>query len=133
VKPDLTRFLNVDLELVATTELDALLEHFAAATITLRDSVDDGKRTVWIELAGDPQDLETAIGSFVQLVSALPPDTRRLWDACEDRCMNVGIQGGLGPQATAFRIPADALAALAAVSARLEFTVYAAGATPERR
>lgn len=123
-----TRFLNVDLELVSTEELGPLLAHLANSTYTLRDSVDSGKRTVWLELAREPRDADAAIRDFMSLVEALQTDLRRTWDACEDRCLNVGVQGGFMPNASAFRISASAIAALAATSTRLEFTVYAAEA-----
>jgi hypothetical protein len=103
--PDsVTRFLNVDLELVATFDLAPLLEYFNAETFTLRDSVAEGRRTVWMELHPDPKDTDDAILRYSMLVESLPSDFRRLWDACEDRCLNVGIQSGLAPHATAFPI-----------------------------
>lgn len=122
-----TRFLNVDLELVATTELKPLLEHLAGATITLRNSSDGEWRIVWLELADDPRDADDAILHFARLIESLPPDARRLWNRCDDRCLNVGIQGGPVPHASAFRISANALGRLAAITARLEVTVYGSG------
>ena len=119
-----TRFLNVDLELVATVDLAPLLEHFNPTTFTLRDSVDNGRRTVWMELDPDPKDTDGAILRYAMLVESLPRDIRRLWDECEDRCLNVGIQSGLSPHASAFRISTAALAKLVAIAARLEITVY---------
>jgi hypothetical protein len=38
--------------------------------------------------------------------------------------VNVGIQAGRTPHATAFRLSPDAVAGLAEIAARLEFTVY---------
>ncbi len=121
-----TQFLNVDLELVSTNDLGPLLAHLSDATFTLRDSVDGGRRTVWMELARDPPDADGAIRDFTSLVESLPPDLRGSWNTCEDRCLNVGVQAGLAPHASAFRISANAITALAATSTRLEFTVYAA-------
>lgn len=121
-----TQFLNVDLELVATFDLTPLLEHFNSATFTLRDSVDDGRRTVWMELAPDPKDTDDAILRYAMLIESLPGNLRRLWDGCEDRCLNVGIQSGLTPHASAFRISQAAITKLVALAARLEITVYSA-------
>ena len=121
-----TKFLNVDLELVATSDLTPLLEHFKSTTFTLRDSVDDGRRTLWMELAADPNDTEDAILRYAMLVESLPSDLRRLWAECEDRCLNVGIQSGVSPHASAFRISTDAIVKLVAIAARLEITVYSA-------
>ena len=130
-----TQFLNVDLELVSTNELGPLLALLSDATCTLRDSIDNGRRTVWMELARDPEDADSAIRDFASLVESLPPDLRGSWDTCEDRCLNVGVQGGLVPHASGFRISASAIALLAATSTRLEFTVYAAetGSEPRNR
>jgi hypothetical protein len=122
-----TRFLNVDLELVSTGALGPLLAALAREAIVLRDRVDGGKQVVWLELGHQPAGIEEAIHDFTRLIEALPPELRRVWDGCEDRCLNVGVQGGLGPHASAFTISASAVAAAAAVSARLEFTVYGAG------
>ena len=119
-----TRFLNVDLELVATFDLAPLREYLNPATFTLRDSVDKGRRTVWMELYGDPKDTNDAILRYAMLVESMPSDLRRLWDECKDRCLNVGIQGGLFPHASAFRISTAALAKLVPIAARLEITVY---------
>jgi hypothetical protein len=132
--PDsVTQFLNVDLELVATFDLTPLLEHFNPTTFTLRDSVDDGQRTVWMELDTDPKDTDDAILRYAMLVESLPSDIRRLWDECEDRCLNVGIQSGLTPHASAFRISTDAIAKLVAIAARLEITVYSADGEKSER
>jgi hypothetical protein len=122
-----TRFLNVDLELIGTPDIDLnpLLEHLAAATFTLRDSVEEGKRTVWLELNHGPQDLDEAIARFADLVESLPSDIRTHWDKCHDRCLNIGIQAGPVPHASAFRIASTSLAKAAAISARMEVTVYA--------
>jgi hypothetical protein len=129
-----TQFLNVDLELVATVELNPLLEHLNSTTFTLRDSMDHGRRTVWMELDPDPKDTDDAILRYAMLVASLPGDLRRLWDECEDRCLNVGIQSGVSPHASAFRISTDTIAKLVAIAVRLEITVYSAdGAKSERR
>ena len=132
--PDsITRFLNVDLELVATFDLAPLLEYFNPATFTLRDSVDEGRRTVWMELYAGPKDPDDAILRYAMLVESLPSDIRRLWDECEGRCLNVGIQSGLAPHASAFRISTAAIAKLVAITVRLEITVYGADGKKSKR
>lgn len=124
---DATRFLNVDLELIATFDLAPLLECFRPTTFILRDSLDEGRRTVWMELDAGPADIDDAILRYAALIESLPGDARRLWDACEDRCLNVGIQSAPAPYASAFRISPGGIAKLAAIGARVEITVYGAG------
>ena len=127
----MTRFLNVDLELVTRMELSPLLARFAASMLVLRDSVDDGLRTVWLELAGgNPPDAEDAIAQFVTIIQSLPGELRRLWDACDDRCFNVGIQGDAAPYATVFSLTRASLAAVADLGARLDITVYGSENAP---
>lgn len=74
-----------------------------------------------------------AIQDFMSLVEAPPAELRGSWDAREDRCLNVGVQGGFLPHASVFRISASVMAALAATSTRLEVTVYAAEAGSKSR
>ena len=123
-----TRFLNVDLELVATTDLQPLLAHLEASTIELRNSVDDGKQTVWLELDADPVDPDHGIRGFAELIESLPDDLRQHWNRCDDRCLNIGIQSEVTPHASGFGITSETLARIAGLAARLEITVY----SPER-
>jgi len=121
---DATRFLNVDLELVAAVGLGPLTTHLGENVIVLRDSVDEAIRTVWLELSSEPRDVDDAVRRYVTLIEALPPVLRRLWDECADRCLNVGIQAGRTPHAAAFCVSQFAVAGAARISARFEFTVY---------
>lgn len=120
-----TRFLNVDLELVSTVDLTPLLCEFAEGTITLRDTTENFAQCVWLGLAADHTNPDAAIRAFASLISALPPQAKQLWDHCQDRCLNVGIQAGAAPRASHFRLEADTLAMIVALGARLELTVYA--------
>ena len=120
-----TYFLNVDLELVSRADLAPLLTELAPATLTLRDSLENGQQTAWLELdGGNPPDADHAVSRFVTLVRALSPDAREIWNACDDRCFNIGIQTGPTPHSMAFRLSAGSIAGIAEVGARLEFTVY---------
>jgi hypothetical protein len=125
-----TRLLNVDLELVGTAELDPLLQRFSVSACVLRDSNESGRRTVWLELEGESFDANGTLVRFAELVAGLPRDMRALWDRCDDRCLNVGIQAGTTPHDAAFRIEAGTVARLAGIAARLEFTVYATEPEP---
>lgn len=125
-----TRFLNVDLELVTRREVDALLAHWGAL-VMLRDSTENGKRTIWIELEEDHRGVEPTLDGFLSLLESLPVPLQTLWDDCDDRCFNVGVQAGVLPHAAAFFIASSTLRRIADVNAHIEFTVY--GASPENR
>ena len=125
-----TRFLNVDLELVSRADLAPLLTELATATLTLRDSIANGQQTVWLELdGGNPPDADHAVSRFVTLVRALSPAARKIWNGCDDRCFNIGVQSGATLHATAFRLSAGSISGIAEVGARLEFTVYGSDQT----
>jgi hypothetical protein len=126
---DVVRFWNVDLEVIGTVDLDPLVEHLAGAAFVLRDTSDDGPRTLWFELeqSGNPElTVDATLGRFIALLSKLSPPLSASWEACDDRCLNIGIQGGLAPHSSGYRVDAETLAGLAAISTRLEITIYGA-------
>ena len=120
-----THFLNVDLELVTRGEIGPLLAQWSKKVVVLRDSVDDDRRTVWLELHGQPGEVEHAVLGFLDLLGKLPDDVRELWNGCDDRCFNVGIQVGSTPHDSTYTISPRTLGRIAAVMARVAFTVYA--------
>jgi hypothetical protein len=120
-----THFLNVDLELVTRGDVDALLAHWGSL-VMLRDSVEDGARTIWIELEADYRAVEPTLDAFLSLVESLPDSLQRMWDDCDVRCFNIGIQSGTSPHAEVFSIASSILRRIAAVDADVVFTVYGA-------
>jgi hypothetical protein len=122
-----TKFLNVDLEVVGTVDLDPLVEHLAGAAFVLRDDSEEGRRTLWFELEQSEPTVDATLRRFLALLSTLSPQLSALWEACEDRCLNLGIQSGLAPHHSTYRLAAETLAGIAALSIRLEITVYGAG------
>jgi hypothetical protein len=131
VPDEQTRFLNVDLELVTRSAIDGLLAHWGAL-VMLRDSVDDGVRTVWIELEEDHPDADSTLGAFLSLVESLPAPVQKHWDDCLDRCFNIGFQAGITAQAVGFSIAPNTLRRIADSNARVEVTIYGAGPGSEK-
>lgn len=123
-----TCFLNVDLEMRSGSDLTALLAAWGDAVFVLRNSEEDHGWTVRLELCPDPPDLNGCVVGYSWLVGVLPPALRALWDACEDRCLDLGIQASSGPPSTSFELSAEAVGLLEALNARLVVTVYGAGA-----
>jgi hypothetical protein len=119
-----THFLNVDLELVTTGVLEPLLDHWSAEVAVLRNSVEEESRTAWLELNDQHESPERVMVAFLNLIDALPGQLRTVWHACSDRCFNIGIQAGAEPHSSAFPISSGTLGRIAAVSSRLELTVY---------
>lgn len=119
-----THFLNVDLELVTRGEVAPLLALWSSNVTVLRNSIDDDRRTVWLELNTQPREAEHALLGFLDLVGKLPDEVRDLWNGCDDRCFNVGIQAGGGPHSATYTISPRTLGRIAGVMARIAVTVY---------
>lgn len=117
-----TSFLNVDLDLRAEHGLDDLLRYFGDDVLVLHRSGQDA----WLELGNDHTALEPCARDWIALVQSLSDDGRRLWDQCDYRKLNVGIQAGVEPHAEYFTMSRDVVALLASVQFELVFTIYAA-------
>ncbi|MEQ1568579.1 MAG: hypothetical protein ABMA64_23275 [Myxococcota bacterium] len=123
-----TSFLNVDLDLQGEFDLEPLLAGFGDDVVVVSRFDDDGQRHAALELSSElhqPYDAQTAVLGFARLVAALPPELRERWDAA-GACLNVGVQAGRQPYAEALSLSAEAVAAAAAIGARIELTVYGA-------
>jgi hypothetical protein len=116
-----TQFLNVDLDLRSTQDLTSLLEAMKAHAFTLHHEADHAR----LELRDHPDEVDGTLLGFIAAVEALPPPARALWDQCEERALDIGIQAGATPHSTTFSIAATTVEKLARIGATLCFTVYA--------
>ncbi len=126
---DETARLGTELEVVSDFELTPLLEHLGSRVAVLRNSVDSGRHTLWLELDPGEKDLDDAVRRYAGMIEALPQQVRQLWNTSLDRCLNTGIQGGRSPHAFALELSPALMALEAAISTRHKFTVYAVSAT----
>jgi hypothetical protein len=116
-----TEFLNVDLDIRARSRLHDLLMPIARRILVLHQT----EREASIELSANATSLEPTILRFVRLIKSLPPEARNIWDRCQYRRMNIGIQAGTEPYAAEFALSHKALTALASIHAEIVVTVYA--------
>jgi RimJ/RimL family protein N-acetyltransferase len=78
-----------------------------------------------LELSDQPEDAETAIQGFIELLAHLTTDPKRWWDGATQRDFNIGIQGGAHPAEIELALRPETLAAVASLGARIVVTVYA--------
>jgi hypothetical protein len=78
-----------------------------------------------IELAKESASLEETIMSLIELVRALQPEAKNIWDRFDFRKLNVGIQAACEPYAAFFAISAKAIELMADLRFEILFTVYA--------
>lgn len=117
--------LGAELELVSCNNLDALFKHMGGAVNALRNSVDGGVSTLWLELAPSETNLDEAVSRYAAIFDTLPPELRAVWESCTDRCVNVGLQAGFRPHAFPLLASPETIADLARLRLRLQITLYA--------
>lgn len=118
--------LGAELELVSRNNLDSLFKHMGGAVNSLRNSVEGGVSTLWLELAPAETSLDDAVSRYATIFDTLPLELRAVWDSCIDRCVNVGLQSGFRPHAFPLLASPGNIADLARLGLRLQITMYAA-------
>jgi hypothetical protein len=69
--------------------------------------------------------LEDTVRALVTLVEALPPRERAIWDQCESRCFDIGIEARDEPRAAYFTLSSEAVGLLSKVRGEVRITIYA--------
>lgn len=118
-----TKFLNIDLDIRSESCLDELLKAFGTAVIVLNH--EEGFASIEVNSGGQSPSIDEVILAFYDLVLNLPPEIRAIWDRCEERCMNIGIQAGTTPYAEISRLSNKTLSRLMSINAEVAITVYA--------
>lgn len=123
-----TEFLNLDLDLGARSGIASLVAAFGPRTMVLHQDDQEAHLELWAK----PKTVDEAIRRFAARVARFPPTTRRLWDRCSLRSLNVGIQGGQDPHCVEFKVSRSSITALRSMGAVLVFSLYGAGAVNSR-
>jgi hypothetical protein len=121
-----TTFLNVDVELRSQFTLEDLRKHLRNVAGVLYEE----EFFVSFEANGvasrTPPELDRTIRALVRIVEAMPSRERRIWDQCQSRCFDIGIEAGHEPRAAAFDVSTESLRLLQNIGAEIRITVYAA-------
>ena len=117
-----TEFLNVDLELYAKSGLGDLIKAFGSSILVMSY---EKNSFLSIEAAAQPASVDEAVLFYCQLVESLSSSNRTVWDRCDKRCLNIGIQAGHNPHQKAFHLSKKSVAYLHTLKAEATFTVYA--------
>lgn len=126
-----TKILNVDLDIRAKSGLEELIESFDSAVIVLNQ--EEGFVSLEMNSGAGPQSIEEAILYFHDLIGGLPQEMRDIWNQCEMRCFNIGIQAGTISHSKEFYLSNDLLRLLSSINVDVVFTVYAEGVIEKDR
>ena len=118
----MTEFLNVDLDLGARCGLKKLVQCLEPSAYVLSQT----SRMASLELGGKSAlTLEKTVLGLVKLVQSLPPEAATIWNKCDYRTFNIGIQAGRETYSSEFSISRKAVSLLAEIGAEIILTVYA--------
>ena len=115
-----THFLNVDLDIRARAGLDQLLRSMAPSVIVMNQS----EHFASVEL-NETLSLEETAVKFIELIESFSPAVRDIWNRCEWRRLNIGVQAGSQPHSSTFALSERIVSLIAAVKLEVVFTVYA--------
>ena len=116
-----TTFLNVDLDLQAQYGIEELLGYLGSSVIVLNQT----EQFASIESTRSHSSPEETIRNLIELIHALPPEGRDIWNQCDYRRFNIGIEGGNEPHAAVFAISSEVVSLLAGIQAEITLTIYA--------
>jgi hypothetical protein len=116
-----TTFLNVDLLARSSGGLEKLLEFLEPSMLVLNNNGQEAA----LELGKDYKSLEETLFNFIGVIRSLAPEGKILWDRCDFRRLDIGIQGGREPHEASFSISNETLSSLASIQCEITFTVYA--------
>jgi hypothetical protein len=106
-----------------------LLNYLGPSVLVLHQTAQDAS----VELNKTHSSLEEAVLNLISLVQSLPPQAKTLWNQCDFRRANIGIQAGDEPHEASFTLSSEILSLLASAQFEITFTVYAPSDRQNRR
>jgi hypothetical protein len=124
--PDPTLFLNVDLDIHSTGDLQPLVSALGDKVIDLFVGRVNRHYEAHLELAASrrKQTPTWVIIELCKLIEALPPAKRKLWNAAKIRSFDIGIDTPGRNRYFWSAVTPDAIRAAARVDAQIAITVY---------
>ncbi len=126
-----TAFLNVDLDLKSDGPLDAIVEAFGDQAVVLRHDRVGQRFIASFQGAGMVPNANSTLDALCDLVQALPPPARAVWDACHRRVLDIAIQSGPTPDRFHAVIDAATVRRAGELGCAIVVTVYGHAYGPE--
>jgi hypothetical protein len=120
-----THFLNVDLDIYSTHDLQPLVKRFGRRVIVLYVGRVRRKYCAHLEVAKKVKTADSAIRAFCGLIEGLPEPERALWNTATIRSFSVGVKAGEQPDPCDFVIRRKTVRAVSLLGAQIVLTIYA--------
>jgi hypothetical protein len=120
-----TKFLNVDLDIVAKSDLKPLAEALGKRVQVLYVGREGRSYGLHLETLARSHSADAKIQKFASLIEGLPPSKRKLWDGARSRDFNIGVQAATLPHAYELALAETSIQTVSSLNARIVFTVYA--------
>ena len=120
----ITEFLNVDLDICATFDLQPLVSSLGKKVMVLYVGRERRSYVAHLELNSRAKSADSIIRGFCTLIRKLPKAERQSWNRAKRRDFSIGVQAGDHPNSSDFAVEATTVQDVAQLGARIVFTVY---------
>ena len=120
------RFLNVDLEIESSEDLQPLIDDLGENVSVLHHG-DNGSGFNFVSFEVKPsgeRDVDGIISSFCLYIENLSPEAKLIWDKCYSKKFDAGFQSGDFPRSYQTEIRADTINRISGIGASIVITVY---------
>ena len=119
-------FLNVDLEIESSEELQSIIDDFGEDVSVLYNGKNgSGYNLASFEIpSGIDGDVDGIISTFCLLVENLSLESKLIWNKCHSKKFDAGFSSGDFPRSCQSEIRADTINRVAKIGASIVITVY---------
>ncbi len=120
------RFLNVDLEIEASEDLQPLIDDLGEDVSVLHHG-DNGSGFNFVSFEVKPsgaRDIDGIIAEFCYFIENLSSDTKMIWDKSHSKKFDAGFQSGDFPRSYKTEIRGDTMQRIAKIGASIVVTIY---------
>jgi hypothetical protein len=125
------QFLNVDLEVRSSTDLQPLIDDLGEDVVNLHTGRvhDHYLATFEAIISGDA---DHRISYLCGLVDQLDSEARQSWEQASSKVFDIGYEAGVGPKSYESNLRPETIAAVARTGAAIRVTVYPPSKPPRK-
>ena len=120
------RFLNVDLEIESSENLQPIIDDFGEdVSVLYHGENGSGFNLAAFEVNfSNDNDIDGIVSTFCFLIENLSQEAKEIWNKCHSKRFDAGFQSGDFPRSYKTEIRADTLERVAKIGASIVVTIY---------